>query len=303
MALISDIKKCIEGQLRKNKKRFIIFPFGDVGMQFDSILKSAYNITAEYIIDNNLYKYNPNIKPLSFLKEIDIADCVVFLASTNVDIYEELKRKLEEYVSAENIIELDIAHDTSATSILSKMSTKVGKYSYGPICRDHQVIESIGSFCSFAIGVEVVSNHEMKYITTHPMLYAGQCYTDFEIEYEKFEKEKWYFEGVTPRANATKMKRSKIGNDVWLGRNVVITNGANIGNGVIAGAGAVITKDVPDYAIVAGVPARIIGYRYKQEQIEALNKIQWWNWSDDEIRERYDDFYLPVDKFIKKYNL
>jgi len=82
---------------------------------------------------------------------------------------------------------------------------------------------------------------------------------------------------------------------------VIVTNGSNIGNGVIAGAGAVITKDVPDYAVVAGVPARVIRYRYNPEQIKALNKIAWWDWSDDEIRERFDDFYLPIDDFIKKY--
>lgn len=85
------------------------------------------------------------------------------------------------------------------------------------------------------------------------------------------------------------------------GKNVTVTNYANIGNGVIAGAGSVITKDVPDYAVVVGAPARIIRFRYSPSQIECLNKIAWWDWTDDEIRERYDDFYLPVDEFIKKY--
>lgn len=79
-----------------------------------------------------------------------------------------------------------------------------------------------------------------------------------------------------------------------------MTNSANIGNGVIAAAGSVITKDVPDYAIVAGVPARIIRYRYQSEQIDALNAIAWWNWTDDQIRERFDDFYLPIEEFIPK---
>ncbi|WP_373432803.1 antibiotic acetyltransferase [Clostridium sp. N3C] len=81
-----------------------------------------------------------------------------------------------------------------------------------------------------------------------------------------------------------------------------MTNGANIGNGVIAGAGAVITKDVPDYAIVVGAPAKIVRYRYNPEQIEALNRICWWDWSDEQIRERYDDFFLPIDDFIAKYD-
>ena len=70
---------------------------------------------------------------------------------------------------------------------------------------------------------------------------------------------------------------------------------------VIAGAGAVITKDVPDYAVVVGIPARIIRYRYTQEQINALNVIAWWNWTDEKIREHYDDFYLNVEEFIHKF--
>jgi len=95
--------------------------------------------------------------------------------------------------------------------------------------------------------------------------------------------------------------RSRIGNDVWLGRNVIVTNYANIGNDAVAGAGTVITQDVPDYAIVVGAPARIIRYRYSPEEIQSLNKIAWWDWPDDDIRERYDDLYLPVKEFIRKY--
>lgn len=111
----------------------------------------------------------------------------------------------------------------------------------------------------------------------------------------------WYFENVNPHGSFYKTRRIKIGNDVWLGRNVLITNGSDIGNGVIAGAGAIITKDVPDYAIVMGVPARVTRYRYSLEQIKELNKIAWWDWTDEEIRERFEDFYLPIDKFLGKY--
>lgn len=88
---------------------------------------------------------------------------------------------------------------------------------------------------------------------------------------------------------------------MWLGRNVLITNSANIGNGVIGAGGAVITKDVPEYAVVAGVPSKIIRFRYTTEEIASLNKIAWWDWTDEEIRSRYDDFYLPIGEFIDKY--
>lgn len=181
--------------------------------------------------------------------------------------------------------------------------TKIGKYSAGPICKDHQYIESIGAFCSFAEGVCVHGNHATQYISTHTMLYKGSPNDPYEgiMPYEDYYDAPWYIKGVHPKGYIPNARRIIIGNDVWLGRNVVIVNYSDIGNGVIAGAGAIITHSVPDYAIVAGVPARIIRYRYNQEQIAALNKISWWDWSDDEIRARFDDFYLPVDDFIKKY--
>ena len=79
-----------------------------------------------------------------------------------------------------------------------------------------------------------------------------------------------------------------------------MTNGVRIGNGVRAAAGAVITKDVPDYAIVAGVPARIIGYRFSKEEIEKLNKIAWWDWPIEKIRDCYDDF-IDIKIFLEKH--
>lgn len=187
--------------------------------------------------------------------------------------------------------------------VIDVCHTDIGKYSAGPICSNHPLIESIGAFCSFAEGVCVHGNHAMEYITTHPMLYKGSPNAPLEsqLPYEEYYDAPWYFEGVRPKGTIKDEKRITIGNDVWLGRNVVVVNYSNIGNGVIAGAGAIITQDVPDYAIVVGVPARIIRYRYNPEQIAALNMIKWWDWSDEEIRERFDDFYLPIDEFIKKY--
>jgi len=141
----------------------------------------------------------------------------------------------------------------------------------------------------------------MRYLTTHPFIYMGANLKTFH-PFSGFDYAEWYFPGVQPiEKKVEKLGSSTIGNDVWLGRNVIITNYANIGNGVIAAAGAVITKDVPDYAVVAGVPARIIRFRYTPEQISALNKICWWDWPDEKIRECYNDLYLPVDEFIQKH--
>lgn len=307
VTLISQIRQCIEHALDQGEHNIIIFPYGDIGMQVKNILKDSYNLEPSYIIDNHLCHYNAQIKPLSFLTSLsNIHDYCIILASTNSKIYNNLRSLLINIIPEEKIRVYEFFQpilppkDNSSTRT-NYFKTKIGKYSYGPIAKNHELIESIGNFCSFATGVEVVPNHPMSYITTHPMIYGGQLCDSVQLEYEDYKEYPWFFKGVHPHPHTNSNKRSIIGNDVWLGHNVIITNGSNIGNGVIAGAGAVITKDVPDYAIVVGVPARIVKYRYTPKQIEALNSIQWWNWSDAEIRERYDDFYLPIEDFIQKY--
>lgn len=302
----ASIRRCIENRLEQGQNNFIIFPFGDVGMRTKNILNVAYGIEEMAIIDNNLCKYNKSIHDLSYLEKIwgGTGVCVI-LASTNSDIYGSLKALLLEYIDASNLEELDFMMN----NMIAKPCYRhhVGKYSYGPLANGRNCcVESVGSFCSFAAGSDAVTNHATRYITTHPIVFFGSNkWNQFDrgYKYDDFKDQKWYFSGVQPHGYVEKDSRSKIGNDVWLGRNVIITNGANIGNGVVAAAGAVITKDVPDYAIVAGVPARIIKYRYNPEQIAALNRIAWWDWSDDDIRERYDDFYLSIDEFIKKYDI
>lgn len=298
MSLITEIGNAIETKLEKGYKKFIIFPFGEVGIKVKQLLNYAYGIHEEYILDNYLCKYNNSIKPLAYMNHIECKYFAVLLSSSRPDIYNELKSNLLIYFTPEQIAELPSLNPYNDPI---KPHTEIGRYSYGPICHDHIMIKSIGSFCSFAKGVTATMNHEMNFITTHPIIYMGQSFEGKEIDFSEYKGAPYYFEGIKPHKNVKKLKRSTIGNDVWLGHNVIITNGADIGNGVIAGAGAVITKDVPDYAVIAGVPAKIIKYRYSPKQIEQLNKIGWWNWSDEEIKDRFDDFYLPVNKFIEKY--
>lgn len=79
-----------------------------------------------------------------------------------------------------------------------------------------------------------------------------------------------------------------IGNDVWIGWGVLIKGGVTIGNGAVIGARSVVTKDVPPYAVVAGVPAKVIKYRFEQEKIDLLQQLQWWDWDIDRIYENLD---------------
>lgn len=90
-------------------------------------------------------------------------------------------------------------------------------------------------------------------------------------------------------------------NDCWIGKNATVMSGVTIGNGAVVAAGSLVTKDVPPYAIVGGNPARVIGYRFNEEEIAALNKIRWWNWDTSKVREASGDLYGDIDRFIDKY--
>jgi len=89
-------------------------------------------------------------------------------------------------------------------------------------------------------------------------------------------------------------KPIKIGAACWLSDNVTILRGVEIGNGAVVGAGAVVTKDIPPFAIAVGIPAEVVGYRYTDEIIELIKPVDWWNWSDDKLRANVDLFELDL---------
>lgn len=87
-----------------------------------------------------------------------------------------------------------------------------------------------------------------------------------------------------------------LANDIWIGANAIIPGGIRIGTGAIVAAGAVVVKDVPPYAIVGGNPAKIIRYRFSEEQIKALLESEWWDWPIEKIRQHIDGF-SDIEKF------
>ncbi len=142
----------------------------------------------------------------------------------------------------------------------------IGMYSMGTwFTGSIDPFTTVGRYSSIARGATIINhNHPVDYKSTHPFFFNPVFnYTDsWKVQFNK----------------------KTIGNDVWIGANAIIMpEVAAIGDGAIIGAGAVVNKDIPPYAIVLGNPARIIGYRFSPEIIEQLLKSRWWEKSIDEL--------------------
>lgn len=140
----------------------------------------------------------------------------------------------------------------------------------------------IGRYCSFASDIHYFgANHPMDSVSTSAIFY-NQSMNDLPVQ---------------------DVKRSEliIGNDVWIGSHVLITSSCkNIGTGAVVGAGSIVTKDVPPYAIVAGNPAKIIRFRFDEKTIEDLLESKWWLNEPKDIMKYYKYFNDP-NEFLKNF--
>lgn len=129
---------------------------------------------------------------------------------------------------------------------------------------------SIGRYCSIADGVEIMlgGNHRTEWVTTYPFPALPRLWP----------------ESVGLDGSHVSRGDIVIGHDVWLGSQSLILSGVTIGHGAVVAARAVVTKDVPPYAIVAGNPARVVRYRMSEERIAALLRSEWWLLPETEVR-------------------
>lgn len=130
---------------------------------------------------------------------------------------------------------------------------------------------SIGRYCSIAAGVWISPHeHPIEWLTTNALTYDSKLFRwagGFMDSHTNLAKE------------YTNERPVRIGNDVWIGRGAFIKGGVTIGDGAVVAAHAVVVKDVPPYAIVGGVPAKVIRYRFDEETIKELLELKWWDYN------------------------
>ena len=173
-------------------------------------------------------------------------------------------------------------------NVITEANIEVGDYTiYNDFVRDPRDFEKnnvlyhypvngdklkIGKFCSIACGAKFLftsGNHSMKSLSTYTF---PIFFDEWELDVKDI-RDAWDNKGDTV-----------IGNDVWIGYEAVIMSGVTIGDGAVIGARAVVTKDVPPYTIVGGVPAKPIRRRFDDAAIEKLEALRWWDWEFEKIK-------------------
>ncbi len=169
-----------------------------------------------------------------------------------------------DYVSLINVDMDDFTYVANNTSI---SRTSIGKYT------------SIGDNCKIGLGKHPSS----IYVSTHPIFYSTLNFSKISFSNKKYFNE---------------FDKIMVGNDVWIGTGVIILDGVHVHDGAIIAAGSVVTKDVPPYAIVGGVPAKLIKYRFNQEEINRLLKLKWWDMDIQYLKDNFKKFHNIKNKEI-----
>jgi phosphonate metabolism protein (transferase hexapeptide repeat family) len=167
--------------------------------------------------------------------------------------------------------------------------SELGDYSY--VERQSEVIYSvIGRFCAIASDVRLNAlSHPIERVSQHKVTYRPNEY----FAHAKLDK---------AFRDGRAAQRVTIGHDVWVGHGAIVMPGVSIGHGAVIAAGAVVTRDVPPYAIVAGVPARFLKWRFAPDIAHRIVSLAWWDWDDAKLAAAVPDMQvLGIVAFLEKY--
>lgn len=165
---------------------------------------------------------------------------------------------------------------------------------YAYLVKDVEVFNAeVGKFANVASHVRInPTNHPMWRATLHHFTYRAISHFMDDHDDDGNEVSNW-----------RKQSRVIIGPDVWIGHAAILMPGVSVGTGAIIGSGSVVTKDVPDYAVVVGNPGKVIRRRVSEEAEAAFKRINWWDWSREQLIEALPDFRkLHAEAFAKKYD-
>jgi phosphonate metabolism protein (transferase hexapeptide repeat family) len=165
----------------------------------------------------------------------------------------------------------------------------VGDYSYFE--RHAEAIYAvIGKFCSIAANTRINAlEHPLERITQHKVSYRPNEYFRYRGVDEDFRRRR-------------QAKRVIVGHDVWIGHGAVLMPGVSIGNGAVVGANAVVTRDVPAFAIAAGNPAKVLRPRFPEAVAARIEALAWWDWPDDRLFEAIPDMQkMPIEAFLDRW--
>lgn len=180
-----------------------------------------------------------------------------------------------------------LGHYTEIAAGVSLTETSLDDYTY-VMERCDIIYSAIGKFSNIASDVRInPGNHPIEWVSQHHFLYRLQKY------------------GFADEDNASffgwrRLQKVTIGHDTWVGHKAIILPGVSVGNGAVIAAGAVVTRDVKPYSVVAGVPARPLRSRFPEPVWRVLEEMAWWDWDHQTIKARIDDFY-DIRRFISLY--